>query len=345
MRHCKRCNLPRPSGGRFCGNCGVPFEPTPLHTDVSRRDSAGFAPATELLASSWSSLQISWDIAGSFNVESGEACVSNQYFDSCECHLKPRGPEPCFDCGRSNQNSETCASGQGDGVFPVFTLRDGQGRTTGAVAYFIEHWAVPVEKKTKFPCEIVYEATAIRLGSINSNGRLFFNEAHTGWNSRNVTVDVNIPAGEYSVIAWLAEVPILRENGMKPYVRPISLSVYSSELMAALEQQVHVDRSPDAFEAFRYWNMMMWPVMSHKVPAWPRAIRYNYNDDQARGNHLRAISWCLQGALYSDEFSIQTLENARRALPLDEAIQIDLLIQRGQRARPKGNPVNHHLHP
>jgi len=257
----------------------------------------------------------------------------------------PRSLEPCPYCGRSNRDSETCSSGQGDGVFPVFILRDGQERTTGAVAYFVEHWAVPVEKKTKSPREIVAEASAIRIGSIDSHGRLLFSEASTGWNDRNVTVDVDMPAGEYNIIAWLAEVPILRENGMEPYVRPISMGVYNNELMAALEQQVHVDRSPAAFEAYRPWNMMMWPVMSHKVPAWPQAIQYNYNDDQARGDHLRAISWCLQGALHGDEFSIQTLENARRALPLDEAIEIDLLTQRGQHARPKGESVNYLVQP
>lgn len=216
-------------------------------------------------------------------------------------------------------------------MYPVFVLEDETSRVTGAVAMFTEEWALGVENKSKSPQALAFDAQPVWVGTIDSPGLVLFNDAITGWNDRNVTVDVQLPAAHYEIIAWLAVVPILRDNGMDPFVRPIALGVYGPDLVMALDAVARVDRSPHAFDPYRPWNILAWPVMAHMEPRWQDALRYNFHDDSQRGDNDRALSWLLQGERYEDLSSIEALVQMHsNGVPLSDDLRQVLLKQRGQ---------------
>lgn len=156
-----------------------------------------------------------------------------------------------------------------------------------------------------------------------------------------MTVDVEVPAGRYEVIAWLAEVPTLRERGMEPLVRPIAMGVYGDKLVAALDSVAPVDRSLGAFDEYRPWNSMMWGVLSHIEPAWGRAARFNYHDDNARGAADRAISWMLQAAVHGDAEALPEAIALLNATDPGSAAERDRLLgMRGQTLRTEGSSTD-----
>lgn len=335
MRFCTQCGTERTPGTRFCTECGASLEdassldgtPTPNVQVLTA------AAATAGSRREWDMLQEQWWIAGSFNVESGYGAIGTRYFATCECYTRPSDGTTCPACGRAPTSAGTFPTGQGDGVYPVFVLQDAAGSATGVLACFTEEWALGVERNEKAPASIRDIATPVRVGVIDSSGMLLFNEASTGWDDRNVTVDVQVPAGRYELIAWLADVPILVQHGMQPYRRPIAVGLYGSDLVTALDQLTRVDRSAGAFDEYRPWNSMMWQVMSHREPRWRDAARYNHHDDSARGAHERAASWLLQAAIHGDAdaaASVGPLLDATN--PSDVATRTRLLTMRGQGA-------------
>jgi hypothetical protein len=225
-------------------------------------------------------------------------------------------------------------------VYPVFVLEDANSRVTGAIAFFVPDWALGVEDKSKEPARIADVARPVHIGEIDTPGALLFNEAHTGHDSTDMTVDVDVPPGRYEVIAWLGEVPMLRENGMEPFVRPIAVGVYGTDLVSALDGEFIVDRDPAAFEAYRPWNTMMWGVMGHKAPEWGRAARYNHADDTKRGEQERATSWLLQAAVHGDADAQDSVAHILHALdPATSERRTRLLAMRGQGPTAAGVPL------
>lgn len=253
----------------------------------------------------WQELQASWWISGCFNVESGIGAVQTRYFTHCECYLSPLENLECDLCGRSDATSLALPTGHGDGLYPVFVLEDSHGGATGAIAFFTAEWSAAVEDKSWAPAEILQNATPIRVGTLHSTGRLHFSEISTGLNDSNVTVDVTVPPGEYELVAWIAEVPSLREAHIESPHRPIAVGAYGSALIEALNAVATVDRNQSSWHPFQPWNTMSWQVMSNIFPEWPRALIYNFGDDIRRGDDARAMSWMLQGAIHGDEESLQ----------------------------------------
>lgn len=347
QKFCGECGVTRAVGANFCGECGARFAVAaaspasaglPL-TKASPGDGLGRAGLTTSageVGGAWDSLQAKWWISGCFNVEGGSAAVGTRYFEGCDCYMAPRDDSPCSLCGRSRETSQDCISGHGDGVYPVFLLEDRSGRASGAIAFFLEDWALGVENKSKKPADILRAARPVLVGSIVCEGQLMFNDAYTGFDDRNVTVDVAVPAGRYEVIAWIAEVPTLRANDMMPFDRPVAMGVYSAELATALAASVTVDRDPQSFEVFRPWNTMTWGVMSHRVPDWGKAAMYNYRDDLARHATGRATSWMLQAAVHGDQ-DAQAIVGTVLASTDPSVVEERraLLTLRGQRSQPQ----------
>ena len=316
-------------GGEANGSGGTP-EPLRSFSVEDRGPDDGVVSYDAGSEQSWGRLQSSWWISGCFNVESGNAAVSTRYFESCECHSAPPAETPC-ECGRNAHNTEVCTSGHGDGVYPAFVLEDPAGRATGAIAFFVGDWALGVEEKSMAPKGIARIAVPVRVGVIDTPGTLLFNDPWTGFNDSNISVDLAVPPGRYEVISWLAVVPSLREHEMEPFIRPIAMGVYGSELVAALDAVMLVDRDPAAFESYRAWNTMLWGVMAHQFPEWRKAVQYNYKDDDSRGAHDRATSWLLQAALHGDEDSAEAVAGLLQSNePSDIARRNELLSMRGQ---------------
>jgi len=175
----------------------------------------------------------------------------------------------------------------------------------GAIAFFTEEWAIGVENNTHAPADVIRHATPLRVGTIESAGRLLFSEAYAGLDDSNVTVDVTVPAVPHEVIAWIGEIPTIRESGSHPIHRPMALGVYGPALSESLNEVAYVDRDPNSWEAFQPWNTMTWQVMAHIERAWLQALMYNFEDDSKRGATDRAMSWILQGAFHGAEPCLQ----------------------------------------
>lgn len=326
MRFCGQCGTARVAGARFCIACGAPFG------DAAPTGSARSAPESAS-ASAWEALQQTWWLSGSFNVEGGSVAVSTFYgAEWCDCLMGPRDHTPCETCGKTPSTAVGCMTGAGDGVYPVFVLEDAAGQRSGVMAAFEEQWAVGIENRTRHPASIAAAAKPVHFGTITCDGLLLFNDAGTGMDDRNVTVDVAVPAGEYAVIAWLAEMPVLREHGMEPAVRPVALGVYGTALAAALNAVASPDRRAETVEALQPWTTMMWPVLSHREPRWVDAATYNVDEDARRGDQDRATSWLLQAALHGHQPSrarVERLLTATDAATVTERNR--LLAMRGQR--------------
>jgi hypothetical protein len=216
-------------------------------------------------------------------------------------------------------------------VYPVFILEDGRGATTGAVAFFVEDLARGAEDHTKSPADIAVMAEPLFVGNIESTGILMFSEACTGLGGRDVIVDCEVPPGKYELIAWLGVVPTLLPGGMEPFVRPIALAAYGSDLLQALERVAPPDRNPRSVETFQPWNTMEWGVLGHREPRWGEAAMNNFREDVARGASDRATSWLLQAAAHDDQDAlVQVSEILNSTDPELAGERRRLLALRGQ---------------
>ena len=329
MERCNNCGEEVRVGARFCGRCGhsPPSHQGNIHV------TARLKRHEELIATNatWQDLQKSWWISGCFNVESGFGAAQDRYYPYCECYLSVP-PEPrCDVCGRTNTTSLAFPTGHGDGVYPVFVLEKATGMTTGAIAFFTAEWSAEVEDKMRAPAQILRHAKPVRVGILESSGQVLFSEVCTGFDDPNVTVDVSLASGSYEVIAWIGEVPTLRDAQIEPRYRPIAVGVYGVELQRALDAVTSVDRDPNSWRQFQPGTAIGWQVLSNIVPEWPRALNYNYHDDVKRRDTARAMSWMLQGAIHGDDecydLAVDVLESTESHVV---AYRNQMLAWRGQ---------------
>lgn len=330
MKYCPECGaaLAAPTV-KFCGDCGASM--AVYQTGSTTPASAGEPSSTGEVPGShrWASGQSSWELRGYFNVEGGNAAVSTAYFDECDCYLEPGLQKDCA-CGRNALTTQAVIAGGGDGCYPAFQLRTLDQTVSGAIAVFTQDWGQGMERSLLAPYDLVDAASPVRLGELQSDGMVYFNDSFTHWDHRNVSVDVELPAGTYSVVAWLAEVPGLRENGMEPFVRPIALAVYAADLMTELLRRSAVDRSVGAIEAVRPFAGMPMPVYCHQMPQWAEMAMLNAEADVERSDRLRAASWLLQATRHGSTAAEAALSTTHRQLA-PETID-ELLRSRGQRA-------------
>ena len=312
---CTNCGTPLVPTHRFCGGCGTQIAVAPQQT-----------PSPD----AWYALQAQWEIRGNFNVEGGSASYANQIFDWCDCENDT--VEAC-DCGRAAGAYVAVTSGAGDGVYPVFRLSDERGEPSGAIAMFEQSWATETEAKTKQPADLVAVAQPVYAGSILVTDVAYVSDATAGWNQDYAIVDIELPPGEYQVIAWQADMEVLREAGMTPTRRQIALGLYRPELVAALEVIAPPDRSFESQIAMTSPHRMMDQVLAHHMPRWADACMYNAQEASDRLEDEIAESWLLHAAIHGHQPAIDLLKPGylESTAPLDVARRTRLLAMRGQR--------------
>jgi hypothetical protein len=317
-KFCPECGTPLDAHHKFCVGCGKAApEPTVTMAEVGP----------------WAALQAEWKIRGNFNVESGAAAFGNRIFEWCDCEGFTDYGQFCGACGRGSTNYVAVTSGSGDGVYPIFRLSDTDGNHTGAVAFFEGGWAEGIEDMSRRPADLIASAKPVYAGSLTIDGLIYASEATAGWDCDYALVDVELPPGEYEVIAWQAEMDILKEHEMEPYTRQIALGVYSQELVNALENVMPPDRRDESREAMASRNCGLVQVLSHKEPRWADACMYNAREDADRGEEDRANSWLLHAAKFGHIKAANALppNYLESMAPLDVARRARLLLMRGQR--------------
>lgn len=324
-KFCPECGAEIAESYKFCSGCGTPA-PAPISTV---RD-----------AGQWSSLQAKWEIRGNFNVEGGSAAFGTRIFEWCDCLGEIQNGMYCEVCGRGASNYVSVTSGSGDGVYPVFRLLDSEEKTTGALALFEAEWAAGIEDNSKKPAELVSSAQPVFIGTLTVDGLIYASDATAGWDCDYALVDIELPRGEYAVIAWRAEMEILKERDMPPFTRQIAMGIYSTSLFDALEALVPADRSKATRELTTALGNETNQVLAHKEPAWGRACLFNANEDADRGEEDRSNSWLLQAAKHGyvqaeNALPVNYLESTS---PLDVARRARLLLMRGQRSE---EPTRH----
>jgi len=318
-RFCTQCGSSISFDHKFCSDCGAPI----------------LASAVVVAAASpWNTLQADWEIRGNFNVEGGSASVGTRIFEWCDCEGDVEVGRFCGACGRGDGNYVSMTSGAGDAIYPVFRLLSADGTQTGAIAMFEERWAVDTEAKTRRPADLITHARPVFAGSLTVEHAIYASEATAGFDGSYALVDIELPPGEYEVIAWQAEMDGLKELDMQPFLRQIALGVYSRPLVEALEQVMPPDRRPEAGEELKSRKHMFDQVMAHKEPRWADACKYNAREDAQRGEEDRAQSWLLQAAIHGDQAAAALLPaNFLESLhTLDVARRERLMAMRGQRS-------------
>ena len=324
-KFCPECGVEIAENYKFCSGCGAPA-PAPTSTI---RD-----------AGQWSSLQANWEIRGNFNVEGGSASFGTRIFEWCDCLGEIHNGLYCEVCGRGAKNCISVTSGSGDGVYPVFRLLDTEEKATGALALFEAQWATGIEDKSKKPAELVSLAQPVLIGTLIVDGLIYASDATAGWDCDYALVDIELPRGEYAVIAWRAEMEILKEQDMPPFTRQIAMGIYSTSLFDALEVLVPADRSKATRELTTAFGDEINQVLAHKEPQWGKACLFNASEDADRGEVDRSNSWLLQAAKHGyvpaeNALPVNYLESTA---PLDVARRARLLLMRGQRS---GEPTRH----
>ena len=260
-----------------------------------------------------------------FNVEGGGAGVATTFFGDCgdNCFFQPV-QEKC-PCGRTPEALLHCLAGRGDGIYRVYEVQDEHDETVGAFTLFgdaadaEEHFAGERETQARTQDEeegegdaeedavdaesaaatgdpetlrdILAGAAPLRLGELDVDGTLLFSDASRTTADRDVTVDVEVPAGRYSVICWLSLPNIEGQS----YLRPIALMAIGGGLKKAFDG--YLPRL--STQSLRDLAMLTWKadgmvVASHLEDVRPRVLAANYEADTSRENTARAISWLLQ---------------------------------------------------
>lgn len=140
---------------------------------------------------------------GHYNVDVANAAIATRFFESCECSYEDV-VEVCELCGRGPGNFQSTASGPGDGGYAVFQLLpSGEDQATaGAITFFSQVNFPGVGATTTFSATLNSAAPMI-LGTLDCQGLLIFSDASTCFDSRDVSISIDQPAGPCLVVCWV----------------------------------------------------------------------------------------------------------------------------------------------
>lgn len=171
---------------------------------------------TGLIASGYS-----FRVRGFFNVEGGQAGISNMFHEWCDCMSMRPGPAvACESCTRKPRNYVSLPAGDGDGIYVVAEILDASsvGQVAGAIAVFDNQYrianavraAIEIDSVPEYPIDLTLlftEARPLALGSLENKGIVLFADSGSGLNPRDAVVDVHIAEDKrLSVFSFVEEV-------------------------------------------------------------------------------------------------------------------------------------------
>lgn len=161
-------------------------------------------------ASTWSDLVAVTGWAGAYNVDAAQAAIATGYFEDCpaQCYFESV-PHECGDCGRGHRTFLHAASGRGDGNYNAFALfgatESGDAETIGMILPFLDEdvdGLSYVGKGSQF-LDIIGSAAPLVLGTLDCRGELIVSDSAKCRDGDDISVRVEMPAGEYVVVCWL----------------------------------------------------------------------------------------------------------------------------------------------
>jgi hypothetical protein len=270
-----------------------------------------------------------------YNSEAGSAAISTKYFGDCDasCYFEPIQID-CKVCGRNPSNYIAVPSGDGDGVYPVFTfLSDGSGelgaisifrgllddliddddlRTNSSVASaavgYSENWAT-----------FLGSASPMVLGELDVDELLIFSDGSKSLNDRDLAVVTDGVPGKYSVICWLSA-----PNDGDNTIRPLALAAVRGDL----RDDLLGDLDELSLQEVNELRQALWGgdfvVSAHAADI--RKMLAVRNFEMAADSDLERFSWLLQQAEFGDDGLYDLIRSQN--LP-DESTLRALLARRG----------------
>lgn len=260
-------------------------------------------------------------LEGVVNVEGGSLAAASQRFEECgECD----GQEfekalfvTCKECGRKPSNYFWLKSGDGDGVYAVFSVRrlldNEEVQVLGTVVIFDSgyEYSKPLMEQViengipVWDIDLLEEFAdleSIDIGKIETpNNHIQFSDAAWSTNARYAILPVHV-GDETESLHFKAFCDAPGEgNTLFPGVNAphprVLIGIDSEFADKYLGKSTMKIKSKDAY--------MEWTVTgvsaSHVQPMLDIAIWYNFKMNEKLGKNFTAVSWLLQGIMMGDE--------------------------------------------
>lgn len=270
-----------------------------------------------------------------FNTEAGSAAIATKYFGECkdECYFEPVQID-CQTCGRNPKNYISVPSGDGDGVYPVFTFLSEDSGEVGSITIFRGLLDDLIDEDNNRSnatissvvaghsatwASILGSGAPVVLGEIAVDDNLIFSDGSKCSNDHDLAVVIETKPDKYAVICWLSA----PDQG-DDTIRPLALAAVRGALRHDL---LEVIDSPSLDEV-NTLRKELWGG-DYTVHANVGDLRTRLairNFEMAADEDADRLSWLLQQAEFKDEGLYSLIQS--QSLPSESQLRA-LLSRRG----------------
>jgi len=280
---------------------------------------------------------------GLFNVEKGYASFRTEWLKECDCDWGSEALQhDCDRCGKSTRNHLYIKAGDGDGIYPITSMKNERGETIASFTVFDKDRIaanIVIDKIAKK--EIVYEEglsdilyadlLGIEIGhlKLNSSRTVYYSDSEAGLDSDMATMsDDTWVSGGITVFGFFepvvaslyvpGQVGKVQEDSIRPRLIVLVSDSYK-QLQRGLAEKVM--SAQDWSKQIEVWSKeivtgnvgqlgrlaMLWNGLQNNVIA----NHLHETDQDPAGRMYLEFSWYLQGALLGDA---DCMENAQQMI-------------------------------
>lgn len=265
----------RPSASENCDGCAASLNnPSLGFFGVQPNDGSHAArwfgqSVGRIPDSMWKETHANAYAEGVFNVEGGYVGIGAKPFSVCDCNYTHSVREVCADCGRGPDNLVTALAGLGDGTYPVWSVRDGNGEVSGAVASLAPWLTSDFGSGWNQLLAGMQSAKPLVLGTLKAAEYLDFSDANPNF---IISLD-DIPTDDYVVVAWIDLVPNPffgqgADGGQqRTGLRPIAIAAYRGAFGRELSKGAFAADDPQFHHIIAdLWGSFFQIHASHTLP-------------------------------------------------------------------------------